>query len=162
MYVCSYHIVFSILPLFRDMTRRVSKQNIWFGRSQNQLRYWIALAIVLFGAMFSLHTPAIAEIVAPIGIPTGFRVNIGVFAPLVVVPAALAGYLTEGVLVSYLLAAGLTFGAFLPSALFDTPDFPVRLIPVLQTAFLLTIVVGGVGFLIGVGVRQLVVRRTAE
>lgn len=135
---------------------------IWFGRVRRQLRFGITLALVLFAVMFALHTPAIAGVVHPLGIPTGFGRNIGIVVPLVFVTAAVAGYLTNGVLVSLLLAAGLTFGAFLPAALFDYPDFPVPLMPVLRTALLLTVSIGVIGFAIGAGGRQLMERRAGK
>lgn len=134
---------------------RMMTSEVWFPRSRRQLTEGAILTLVLFILMFALHAPPTAQVIFRYGIPVGFRVNIGVFAPLVFLPAAILGYLNRGVIVSLLASAGVTFGAFLPSAIYDTPDFPVQLIPVIRTALLITVVVGGVGFIVGVGVRQL-------
>ena len=129
--------------------------NILFGRSEGQVWYWICLGVVLFVVMFSLHSPVTASVFSSFGIPTGFVVNIGVFAPLVLVFSVLGGYLDKGILASFLLAAGLCLGAYLPSAIFDSPDFPVPLIPTLQWALTIAFVIGCIGFVVGAGVKRL-------
>lgn len=143
------------------MTERVSGQNLLLGRSEGRLLHWVALATVLFVIMFALHTPATAEVIAPLGIPTGFVVNIGVFAPLVLIFAVLPAYFNKGMLMSLLVAAGPSFGAYLPAAIFDTPDFPVPLFPVLRSGVVVAIAVGSVGFMVGAGLRQLTARETS-
>ena len=143
------------------MTERVPGQNLLLGRSEGRLLHWVALALVLFTLMFGLHTPATTEVIAPMGIPTGFVVNMGVFAPLVLMFAALPAYFNKGILMSLLIAAGPSFGAYLPAAIFDTPDFPVPLFPVLRSGVVVAIAVGSVGFILGTGLRQLTARETS-
>lgn len=128
----------------------------WLGYPRRLPRRRVGVALVLFAATFALHTPAITAVVGPLGIPTGLRVDVGVFFPLVFLPAAIAGYLDEGLVTALLLAAAVAFGGYLPAALFDYPQFPVPLGPVLRTALLVTILAGGVGFLVGAGIRRLV------
>jgi len=106
--------------------------------------------------MFALHTPSTAELISSQGIPTGFGGNLLVIGLLVVVAAATTAYLNDGILLSLTVAAALTFGSYLPAALFDSPRFPVRILPVIKWSLIVAGGIGTVGYLLGKGVRWMV------
>ncbi|SIR22160.1 hypothetical protein SAMN05421858_1884 [Haladaptatus litoreus] len=124
---------------------------IMLGRNLALSKRLLGLAFLVFVLTFLAHTP-------PEVSPTSFifGLDIRILALLVVVPALVAAYWNDGLLICLALAAAPALGFFLPLGLFNLvyPSSSVGM--ALLTGLAVALVFGVPAYVVGAGARWLV------
>lgn len=122
------------------------------GRDPTTAKRLLAVAVLVFAAVFVLITPA--DI---LGFEIPFPPNLWTLFLLMVTLPVVWAFVNDGLLVSIALAAGPPFGFYVPMTLFDVGNPSESVVWGLGVASTFTLPLGLIGFAVGVGLRRLII-----
>lgn len=123
------------------------------GRDPATAKHLLAVALAVFVAVFVLVTPS--EI---LGFEIPFAVSLWTLFLLTAVLPTVGAFANDGVLVSVALAAGPSFGFYLPLTIFDLAYPSSSVAWGVGTASMFALPLGLLGFAVGAGARRLATR----
>lgn len=127
------------------------QRDLVFGRSLSRSKRLLGASLAMFAVTFLLHTPP--EVFPP---TFAFGLDLRLLAALAVVPAAVAAFWNDGLLVSIALATGATLGFFVPLGLFEMVYPPSSVGTNVVVGLVVGTTFGAIAFVLGAGSRRLV------
>ncbi len=130
----------------------LSDREFWLGQDRRESLAWFTFAVAYGLLMGALHAPGTTQVASGLGLPAGFVVNPGFWGPLVLLPAIVATYRNDGVLVAYVLVWSPIAAMSVATALWSFNELSI--ITQIIGSLIVSLVVAGVAVICGSGARR--------